>query len=80
MYTTQKPVICSQGGIFCPSEVHAILGDQEIRLYGLKLSTQYSYTNHPEHIANLKKMNTGISLTPSDFELYETLSHLISTT
>ena len=25
-------------------------------------------------MANLKKMNTGISLTPSDFELYQTLS------
>ena len=35
MCTTQKTVAWSQKGIFRPSEVRAILGDQEIRLYGL---------------------------------------------
>ena len=35
MCTTQKLVTWLQGGIFHLSEVCAILGDQEIRLYGL---------------------------------------------
>ena len=38
MSTTQKTVTWSQKGIFRPSEVRAILGDQEIRLYGLKFA------------------------------------------
>ena len=40
----------------------------------LKLSIQYHCTNDPEHIDICKEMNTGISLTPSDFEFYQTLS------
>ena len=59
-------------------KLHSTLCQRVVKLFitagHLKLSTQYCCTNDPEHMANLKKMNTGISLTPSDFELYQTLS------
>ena len=32
-------------------------------------------TTDPEHMANLNKMHSGGRLTPSDFKLYQTLSH-----
>jgi len=41
----------------------------------LKLSMQHCCTNDPEHMETLNKMHSGIMLTPSDFKLYETLSH-----
>jgi len=41
----------------------------------LKISMQYHCTIDPKHIANLNKMHSHIMLIPSDFQLYQTLSH-----
>ena len=41
----------------------------------LKLSMQHHCTNDPEHVENLNKVHSGVMLTPSDFELYQTLLH-----
>ena len=41
----------------------------------LKLSMQHHSINDPEHMKNLNKRNSGVMLTPSDFSLYQILSH-----
>ena len=54
-------------------KLHSTLCQRGVKLFEtagcLNLSTQYHCTNDPEHMENLKKMNTGIPLTSSDFEL-----------
>jgi hypothetical protein len=40
----------------------------------LKLTEQHRCAQDPIHMANFTKMNMGMTVTPSDFELYRTLS------
>ena len=41
----------------------------------LKLSMQHCCINDPKHMANVNKMHSGVMFNPSDFKLYQTLSH-----
>ena len=60
------------------AEIESSLSKKGVQIFQqamhLKLTEQYRCARDPVHMANLNKMNMGKTITPSDFELYKTLS------
>ena len=59
-------------------EIESSLNKKGVQIFQqamhLKLTEQHRCAQDPIHMANLTKMNMGMTVTPSDFELYRTLS------
>jgi len=59
-------------------EIESSLNKKGVQIFQqamhLKLTEQHRCAQDPIHMANFTKMNMGMTVTPSDFELYRTLS------